>query len=97
MFGSKGSGPGQFNHPIDVACDSSSGIVYVTDYDNHCVQSFSADGQLIFSFGSKGAKAKHGHFYPPHGICIDSTDSIVYVTDRKHHVSAFNLRGQFFW
>ena len=51
---------------------------------------------FIFSFGSKGAKAKHGHFYHPHGICIDSTDSIVYITDRKHHVSAFNLRGQFF-
>ena len=39
VFGSQGSGPGQFNVPIDVACNSSSGIVYVTDYDNHCLQS----------------------------------------------------------
>ena len=32
--------PGQFDLPSDVACDSS-GIVYVTDYNNDRVQLFS--------------------------------------------------------
>ena len=77
MFGSRGSGPGQFKYPDDVACDSS-GIVYVTEYHNHRVQLFSADGQYISSFGSEGSQP--GQLYRPRGICIDSTDT-VYVTD----------------
>ena len=91
MFGSKGSGPGQFICPDDVACDSC-GIVYVTDCNNHRVQLFSADGQFMSSFGSKGSQP--GQLYHPHGICIDSTDT-VYVTDHKHRVSAFSRHGQF--
>ena len=60
--------------------------------DNHCVQSFSADGQFLSSFGSKGSQP--GQLYHPRGICIDSTDT-VYVTDHNHRVSAFSRHGQF--
>ena len=74
-----------------MACDSR-GIVYVTDCNNHRVQSFSADGQFMSSFGNKGSQP--GQLYHPHGICIDSTDT-VYVTDRNHRVSAFSRHGQF--
>ena len=97
MFGSQGSGPGQFNHPNDVAYDSS-GIVYVANCFNHRVQSFSADGQFISSFASGSEGSQPGQFYHPrlraHVICIDSTDT-EYVTDENHHVSAFSTNGKF--
>ena len=51
---------------------SSSGVVYVTDYGNHRVQLFSADGQFISSFGSDGSQ--HGQLYFPTSICVDSTN-----------------------
>ena len=57
--------------------------MYVTDYNNHRVQLFSADGQFISSFGSKGSQP--GQLCHPHGM-YDSTDT-VYVSDRKHRVS----------
>ena len=39
--------PDSFNHPCDLAINISSGVVYVTDFDNHRVRLFSADRQFI--------------------------------------------------
>ena len=71
---------------------NSSGVVYVTDYDNHRVQLFSANGQFISSFGSEGSQ--HGQLYRSLGICVDSTNT-VYVTDWNHRVSVYTSSGQF--
>ena len=60
-IGIRGNGPGQFLATNDVAFDSR-GIVYVTDYNNHRVQSFSADGQFISSFGNKGTATRPDFF-----------------------------------
>ena len=54
MIGSKGSEPGQFNHPRDVAINSG-GVLHVTDSCNHRVQLFSANGKFISSYGSQGS------------------------------------------
>ena len=74
-----------------MACDSN-GVVYVTDFFNHRVQLFTADGQFISSFGSYGSQ--HGQLHYPRGICIDSTNK-VYVTCKNHHVSVYTSSGQF--
>ena len=91
VFGSEGSAPGQFSYPKDVAI-SSSGVVYVTDFYNHRVQLFSANGQFISSFGSEGSQ--QGQLHHPSGICVDSTNT-VYVTDKKHRVSMYTSNGEF--
>ena len=82
MFGSEGSAPGKFSYPYNVAIDSN-GVVYVTDYRNHRVQLFSADGQFILSFGSEGSQ--HGQLKYPLGICVDSTNTVYVITDSNHH------------
>ena len=41
-WGSRGSGDGQFNSPVNIAVDAS-GNVYVIDAYNHRVQVFSVD------------------------------------------------------
>ncbi len=71
-WGSKGSLPGQFNQPFDVAVDQA-GFVYVTDVGNKRVQKFDADGKFILTFG-------RNLFQKPSGIGIGS-DGSVWVTD----------------
>ena len=66
--------------------------MYVTDQFNHRVQLFTADGQFISTFGSKGSQ--HDQFYYPRGICVDSTNT-VYVTGKNHRVSVYTSSGQF--
>ena len=91
MFGSYGSEPGQIIQPHSVAIGSD-GVVYVTDYCNHRVLLFSAEGQFISTFGSEGSQ--HGQLYRPTGICVDSTNT-VYVTGYNHRVSVYTSSGQF--
>ena len=64
------------------------GDILVADgYGNSCVHRFSADGQLIRSWGSPGAEP--GHLSIPNGLWVDGQDR-VYVADRD------NLRLQVF-
>ncbi len=55
-FGRRGSGEGQFNYPMHVACDTN-GNVYVADRGNHRVQVFTAEGEFLRMFGSHGSEA----------------------------------------
>ena len=93
MFSSYGirSAPGQFSYPNGVAIDNS-GLVYVTDWGSNRVQFFSANGDFISTFGSKGSQ--HGQLCKPVGICVDSTNT-VYVTNENHRVSVYTSSGQF--
>ena len=50
-FGSNGSANGQFHYPWDVAFDST-GTIYVADYNNHRIQTFTTDGQFLQKFGT---------------------------------------------
>jgi len=71
-WGGKGSLPGQFNQPFDVAVDQAS-LVYVTDVRNRRVQEFDAHGTFIRAFGQK-------LFKKPSGIGI-APDGGIWVTD----------------
>jgi len=73
---------------------SPEGDLYVSDgYGNACIHKFSADGKLIFSWGSPGTGP--GEFNIPHNICCDA-DGWVYVADREsHRVQVFDGNGKF--
>lgn len=51
VWGSKGSGPGQFRRPFAVALDAR-GRIYVADSGNHRIDAFSAPGRLLRSWGA---------------------------------------------
>jgi DNA-binding beta-propeller fold protein YncE len=82
-----------FHRPTNVAL-AADGSLYVTDgYGNCRVHHFSADGQLLESWGEPGSGP--GQFNLPHGIAVDRSGRI-YVADRENsRIQIFSPRGEF--
>jgi DNA-binding beta-propeller fold protein YncE len=76
-WGTHGSGPGQFDHPVGIALDSK-GNIYVAEMGNNRVQKLSPQGQPLAQFGRTGKEL--GEFNGPYGIAVDAGGNI-YVTD----------------
>ncbi|MEZ6035177.1 MAG: hypothetical protein R3C17_18955 [Planctomycetaceae bacterium] len=86
MFGTQGTGPGQFVFPVTIAQDPN-GFIYVGEYgDRQRIQKFTLNGEYITEFGQHGSK--EGEFQRPSGVAWQ--DGLVYVVD------AFNDRIQVF-
>jgi DNA-binding beta-propeller fold protein YncE len=58
VFGSLGSGNGQFSKPGAIALDKE-GNVWVADTENNRVEEFSAGGTYILKFGTVGSGNGH--------------------------------------
>jgi hypothetical protein len=68
-WGAPGAGPGEFNVPHNIGCDSA-GNVYVADRENHRIQVFSDDGEV--------ADIWHG-FHRPSALLVDDAAGHVYI------------------
>ena len=91
MFGSLGSGQGQFKRLTDVVVDNE-GFVYVADCNNHRIQKFTPEGQFVCSFGTKGSQP--GQLYRPTGVTIDDND-LVYASDENDYISVYMANGKY--
>jgi sugar lactone lactonase YvrE len=82
-----------FNRPTNIAV-APNGELYVADgYGNCRVHRFTADGQLIQSWGEPGTGP--GQFHLPHGIAVDESGQ-VWVTDRENdRIQVFSPGGEF--
>ncbi len=91
--GSIAKGGPPFNRPTDVSI-APNGDIYVADgYGNARVHRFSADGQLIQSWGEPGKGP--GQFHLPHGIWVDK-DGTVLLADRENdRIQFFTPDGQY--
>ena len=90
-FGSEGSVVGQFGCPRFIAIDDQE-LVYVSDYDNDCIQKFTSEGKFISQFGTPGTGP--GQLQNPTGIAI--SNNLLYVAEGgNHRVSIFTTDGQF--
>ena len=86
-----------FNKPTDVAV-TPEGDFYVSDgYGNSRVAKFSAEGEFLFDWGTKGDQP--GEFDLPHGIALDPAKrDRVYVADRSNaRVQIFDGNGKFLY
>jgi len=80
-----------FNHPTNVAF-APGGEIYVSDgYANHKVHRFSADGELIGSWGTHGHG--QGAFINPHAIWVRSDGSVLVVDRGNNRVQVFTPEG----
>ncbi len=91
VWGSYGTGDGQFNYPSGIAVDGNRNV-YVADTNNNRIQKFDSNGNFITTWGSYGSA--DGHFAAPTGIAVDSS-GYVYVSDQAHRVQKFDSNGNF--
>jgi DNA-binding beta-propeller fold protein YncE len=89
--GGRGTEPGQFNYPTNVAIDST-GRVYVSDTLNFRVQVLSPELAPVGVIGSKGDLP--GYFSQPKGIALDSEDHLYVVDSHFESVQIFGADGR---
>ena len=76
--------------PIGVACDEDS-KVYVCDHDGNCVRVMNSQGQLLYSFSSKGSASSK--LNEPYAICVHGELVCVTGWGSHHCVSVFTKEG----
>ena len=76
-FGSRGTGPGEFNYPTHITADSR-GNIYVTDSVNDRIQVF--DSKFVFQRQIGAPGDGPGSFSRPKGVGVDS-EGRTYVAD----------------
>lgn len=91
-FGGKGTEPGQFIYPTDIAFDSR-GYMFVAEYgDSDRIQVFDSSGKFAYQFGAFGDR--DGEFSRPQSIVIEN--DYLYVTDAcNHRIVVFKTDGTF--
>lgn len=80
-FGREGTEAGLFNGPCGIAVDGNDRII-VTDWNNHRIQVFSADGKFLFKFGDTGDERL---IHPRNAIYHDSAECFI-VSDTGNDV-----------
>jgi hypothetical protein len=92
VFGSTGSGPGQFRNPTAIAADPDRSELFVTDTGNDRIEVFDYSGNWLRSFGQTGSGP--GQFQGPAWIAVYNGE--VYVTDAGNdRVEVFDPAGNF--
>ena len=91
VIGSRGSGEGQFNVPLQGVVGTD-GTLYVLDSGNFRVQIFDRNGKFLRAFGGPGTE--FGKLARPRGIAVDDEGNI-YVSDASfNNFQIFNPDGQ---
>ena len=82
VFGSEGTGNGQFKHPAGSAIDAA-GNVWVVDEGNNRIEKLSPSGAFIAAYGKEGTGELQ--FHSPWGIAINQSTGNVYVADKGNN------------
>ncbi len=90
-IGSRGSGPGEFNLPRDVAIGKG-GQIYVVDGGNFRVQVFERDGRYLQSFGAVGRQL--GNFARPKEVATDAQGNVYVVDTAFGNFQLFSPEGE---
>ncbi len=90
-FGTRGSGPGEFNLPRDVTIGKD-GLLYVVDGGNFRVQIFKPDGSFVRTFGAIGRQG--GQFSRPKEAATDAQGNVYIVDSAFGNFQIFTPEGE---
>jgi sugar lactone lactonase YvrE len=92
IYGTKGTGNGQFEAPSDIGRDSA-GNIWVLDTGNNRVQKLSSAGAYLSQFGSGGTG--NGQFSAPLAIAVDQWNNVWVADTGNNRVQKFNSEGEY--
>ncbi len=92
VWGSNGSGDGQFVSPRSLAVGPDE-LIYVVDSGNHRVEVFDRNGNFMRKWGSEGAEP--GQFSEPWGIAVGRNGTVFVADTWNHRIQAFTPSGEF--
>ncbi|XP_062872940.1 tripartite motif-containing protein 3 isoform X2 [Trichomycterus rosablanca] len=84
------SGPSFSPHFVTV---NNKNEIIVTDFHNHSVKVYNADGEFLFKFGSHGEG--NGQFNAPTGVAVDSNGNIIVADWGNSRIQVFDSSGSF--
>jgi tripartite motif-containing protein 71 len=90
VWGTHGSGPGHFDHPVGIALDRQ-GNIYVADQYNNRIQKLSPDGRFLARWG--GAGSGPGQF-APYGVAVDAAGNIFVADVDNFRIQKLSATGQ---
>jgi DNA-binding beta-propeller fold protein YncE len=91
VFGSFGSGRGQFTSPAGIAVDST-GRVFVSDESLHRISVFDPPGEFLSMLGEHGAGP--GEFDWPSGMAFDRDDNLYVADSQNHRIQKLTSEGR---
>jgi DNA-binding beta-propeller fold protein YncE len=92
-IGKLGIGAGQFKHASGIAVDAT-GLIYVVDSLDNCIQVFAADTAYLTRFGGYGSL--NGQFSMPTGIAYDKVNNQLAVADTFNgRIQIFSTQGAY--
>ena len=65
----------------------------VSDFHNHSIKVFDAEGEFLFCFGSNGEG--NGQFNAPTGVAVDAQDNILVADWGNSRIQVFDSAGSF--
>ncbi len=89
VIGRRGSKPGEFNFPCDIADDGT--LIWVADTCNQRIQGLTYLGEPVVTFGEAGDAP--GKMALPKGVAVDSQGNVYVVDARFENVQIFDRMG----
>lgn len=94
-FGTHGDGYGQFNYPLGINVDRTTGHLWVTDRFNHRVQRLTSGGTAEVVIGGPTADSSPGRFNEPGGVVTDGAGSVWVADTGNSRIQQFTTAGVF--
>ncbi len=94
-WGSKGSGPGQFDGLWGVAVHPTRDLIFTAEDNLHRIQAFRGDGTFLFQRGGSHGYAKGEFSYPKHLVIHPMRDLLLVADFGNSRVQVFRLDGSF--
>lgn len=93
IWGSKGTGDGQFKRPHDLDFSNDEKYLYSVDRDGNRIQVFDKNGKFLFKWGTIGNSS--GQMHVPYGIDVDAAGNVWLADRANHRIQKFDSHGNF--